>query len=41
MTLPPHIDIALRQIGVVPLKKEVPPILPMTGRWYPDGDIPF
>lgn len=44
MTLPLHIDIALRQIGVVPARVPPPPPQPpqsMTGTWYRDGDIPF
>lgn len=44
MTLPAHIDWALREIGVVPSKREAPPPAPSpspTGTWYPDGDIPF
>jgi len=43
MTLPPHLDHALRQIGVVPPKQVVPPRpAPSKGTWYasPD-DIPF
>jgi hypothetical protein len=39
--IPPSLDHALRQIGVVPPKGVVPPRPPMpTGTWYPDGDIP-
>lgn len=43
MTLPPHMEWALREIGVVPAKKEAPPVFlpPKTGHWYPNGDIPF
>lgn len=41
MILPPHMDWALREIGVVPAK--APPVFlpPKTGHWYPNGDIPF
>lgn len=47
MTLPPHMDWELRQIGVVPAKAPPPPppppvfLMPKTGHWYPNGDIPF
>lgn len=45
MTLPAHIDHALREIGVVPAKASPPPppvfLMPKTGHWYPNGDIPF
>jgi hypothetical protein len=45
MTLPPHMDWALREIGVVPAKAPPPPppvfLMPKTGHWYPNGDIPF
>lgn len=43
MTLPAHIELALREIGVVAPAKALPPPTPRypTGRWFPDGDIPF
>lgn len=46
MTLPAHMDYELRLIGVVPSKappKEPPEVflMPKTGHWYPNGDIPF
>ncbi len=40
--LPVTLELAIRQIGVVPAK--VPPLprpAPSTGTWYRDGDIPF
>jgi hypothetical protein len=44
VTMPAHIEQALRQIGVVPPKREVPPRPPMPtgGPWYrSEDDIPF
>lgn len=44
VTLPPHMDWALREIGVVPAKAPPSPpvfLMPKTGHWYPNGDIPF
>jgi hypothetical protein len=42
MTLPAHIDWALRQIGVVPAPAKAPPRqVNLKGNYYPDGDIPF
>lgn len=45
MTLPQHIEWALREIGVVPAKatfkeKPVPVERQFKGIWYRDGDIP-
>jgi hypothetical protein len=41
VTLPPNIDWALREIGVVPAKVPPQPVeRQFKGIWYRDGDIP-
>lgn len=45
--LPLPLALELEAMGVIPrpaappTKPVQPPARPMTGRWFPDGDIPF